>query len=46
MSNLNINKSSESSLNKKIDSLKNINLNIIKKKYNNLSEENKGINDE
>ena len=36
----------ESSFKKKFGNLKNINLNIVKKKYNTLSEDNKGLNEE
>ena len=41
-----IEKKPESSLKSTIGNLKNINLNIVKKKYNTLSEDNKGINEE
>ena len=41
-----IEKTPESSLKSKIGKLKNINLNIIKKKYNTLSEDNNGLDEE
>ena len=41
-----IEKTPESSLKSKIGNLININLNIIKKKYNTLNEDNKGLNEE
>ena len=41
-----IEKTPESSLKSKIGNIKNISLNIIKKKYNTLSEDNKGLNEE
>ena len=41
-----IEKKPESTLKSAIGNLKNINLNIVKKKYNTLSEDNKGINEE
>ena len=41
-----IEQKSESTLKKAIGSLKNINLNIVKKKYNSLSEDHKSLNEE